>query len=140
VTEFNIIPEVKNPPKWINSGGGVIVHPSQRTVDENDTPMFEFDVYPGYQVAKIKTWPVVGPEPDEPGGLICNDCHIGENCVIGNGTQWNESVNCGEDCVIGEDCFLWASLGHSVTVGDRCAINAYVPSDTVIPNDTVWEG
>ena len=82
---------------------------------------------------------VVAKETHEPGGFIGGDCHIGENCVIGNGTQWNESVNCGENCVIGEDCMVWYSLGHSVTVGDRCTINAYVPSDTVIPNDTVWE-
>ena len=84
--------------------------------------------------------PVVGPEPAEPGGLICNDCHIGENCVIGNGTQWNESVNCGEDCLVGEDCMVLYSLGLRVVIGDRCTINAYVPSDTVIPDDTVWEG
>ena len=77
MTEFNIIPEVKNPPKWINSGGGVIVNPSQRTVDENDTPMFEFDVYPGYQVAKIKTWPVASG-----GGSVL----IG-SVLIGEGSQ-----------------------------------------------------
>ena len=137
---FNVIPETKNPPNWINSGGGVIVNPSQRTVDENDTPMFEFDVYPGYQVAKIKTWPVVGPELVEPGGFIGGDCHIHENCAIGNGTYWNDSVNCGEDCLVGEDCMVLYSLGLRVVIGDRCTINAYVPSDTVIPDDTVWEG
>ena len=83
---------------------------------------------------------VVAKETHGPGGFIGGDCHIHENCAIGNGTYWNDSVNCGEDCLVGEDCMVLYSLGLRVVIGDRCTINAYVPSDTVIPDDTVWEG
>ena len=102
VQTFNIIPEVKNPPSWINSSDGVIVHPSQRTVDEGDVPSFEFDVYTDYKVAKVKTWPAY------PGIEVTAEAVLYYQCTIGS---WGSPPGFNEHMAI-EPTFYLEKFDH----------------------------
>lgn len=73
------------------------------------------------------------------GSIICSNCFISTNTVIGDFVITNAGTNIGHDCIIESYCSLMANvdIGGSVIIGEGVFIGTKA---TIIPKKTILRG